>query len=413
VKKAKVTEGAARTTYWDTGLRGFGLMVTATGHKSWVVQYRAKGVDRRYTVDGRLTLARARKKAKAVQGLVAEGRDPVEEERRKKAEPANTLKAIAEDYLRREEKKGELRSLGERRRVFNKYIYPKLGARQIDDIKRSDITRLLDKIEDENGPVMADHVLAMLRKLMNWHAGRGDDFRSPIVKGMARTKPSERARERILEDHELRAIWKAAGAFPGPYGHLVRFLLLTATRLREASEMARGEVSADGAEWTVPADRHKSKSDFLVPLSTAAQDVLAGVPKIGRRGLVFTTDGQAPFSGFSKAKRAFDAAVLEELRKLDPKAGAPERWTNHDLRRTARSLMSRAGVPPRHAEMALGHTIRGVEGTYDRYAYAAEKRAAFEALAALLERILNPQSNVIPMPARPPATAQELGTVTA
>jgi hypothetical protein len=92
---------------------------------------------------------------------------------------------------------------------------------------------------------MADHVLAMLRKLMNWHAGRGDDFRSPIVKGMARTKPSERARERTLEDHELRAVWRTASAFPYPYGPLVRFLLLTAVRLREASEMTRNELSAD------------------------------------------------------------------------------------------------------------------------------------------------------------------------
>lgn len=218
VKKAAAAEGAARTIYWDTGLEGFGLMVTATGHKSWVVQYRAKGASRRYTIPGKLTLAKARKKARAVQGAVAEGRDPVTEERRKKAEPANTLKAIAEEYLRREEKKGELRSLGERRRIFERYLYPKLGSRQIGDIKRSDITRLLDKIENDNGPVMADHVLAMLRKLMNWHASRDDDFRPPIVRGMARTRPSERARERTLEDHELRAVWTAAEAFSSPYG---------------------------------------------------------------------------------------------------------------------------------------------------------------------------------------------------
>ena len=126
--------------------------------------------------------------------------------------------------------------------------------------------------------------------------------------------------------------------------------------------MARGELSADGSEWTVPAARHKSKREFLVPLSKDARDVLAAVPRIGRKGLVFTTDGKTTFSGFSKAKAAFDALVLEELRKVDPKAEALPRWVNHDLRRTARSLMSRAGVPPRHAEMALGHTIAGVEG---------------------------------------------------
>src|SRR5262249_22035809 len=98
---------------------------------------------------------------------------------------------------------------------------------------------------------------------------------------------------------------------------------------------------------------------------------------------------------FGHAKRTFDAFLLEELRKADPTAKPLPRWTNHDLRRSARSLMSRAGVPPRHAEMALGHVIPGVEGVYDRHGYHDEKAAAFEALAAQIERILNPQSNVI------------------
>jgi hypothetical protein len=95
------------------------------------------------------------------------------------------------------------------------------------------------------------------------------------------------------------------------------------------------------------------------------------------------------------AKHAFDKAVLKELRKSDPRAKAPERWTNHDIKRTARSNEPdrRAAQP---SERALGHVIAGVQGTYDRYQYAAEKRQAFEALAAQIARILNPQSNVIP-----------------
>src|SRR5262245_9536911 len=161
--------------------------------------------------------------------------------------------------------------------------------------------------------------------------------------------------------------------------------------------MARSEMSADGTEFTIPAARHKSKRDFLVPLSKAAQAVLAQVPVIGSKGLVFTTNGEVPISGFSKTKRAFEKAVLDELRKSDPRAKAPERWTNHDLRRTARSLMRRAGVPPNHAERALGHVIAGVQGSYDRYQYAAEKRQAFEALAAQIARILNPKNKVIPI----------------
>ena len=75
-----------------------------------------------------------------------------------------------------------------------------------------------------------------------------------------------------------------------------------------------------------------------------------------------------------------------------------EGWTLHDLRRTARSLMSRAGVSADVAERCLGHVISGVRGTYDRHAYFDEKKRAFEGLAALVERIINPPvANVIPL----------------
>lgn len=111
---------------------------------------------------------------------------------------------------------------------------------------------------------------------------------------------------------------------------------------------------------------------------------------------MFTHDGNRPIGGFSKFKRAFDKRMLAELHKIDRKAKLPG-WVIHDLRRTARSLMSRAQVPPRHAEMALGHVVACVEGVYDRHRYLDEKRAAFEALAQQIDLILNPRSNVIPM----------------
>jgi integrase len=115
----------------------------------------------------------------------------------------------------------------------------------------------------------------------------------------------------------------------------------------------------------------------------------------GRSGLVFTTDGKRPLGGFSKFKRAFDADVRAELRTENPETELP-RWTLHDLRRTARSLMSRAGVPSDHAERCLGHVLRGIRGTYDRHEYLNEKRHAFEALASLIERITAPPTgNVV------------------
>jgi len=219
---------------------------------------------------------------------------------------------------------------------------------------------------------------------MNWHASRSDEFRSPIVRGMARTSGKERARARILSDDELRAIWRAAEAATGPFPALVQFLLLTGARRSEAAEIERNELS--GTDWTLPAGRHKTKFDLVRPLSQAALAVIARLPAIGTGEMVFTTDGRSPFSGFSKAKRAFD------------KACGVTGWTLHDLRRTARSLMSRAGVNSDHAERCLGHVLPGVRGTYDRHEYHAEKQRAFEALAAQIERIVNPPGeNVVPL----------------
>src|SRR4051794_24974662 len=140
---------------------------------------------------------------------------------------AGTLKAVALRYLKKHE---GLRSIEERRQTFNRLILPKLGDIPIGDIRRKQITVLLDTIEENNGPVMADHALAYLRHMLNWYAIGDDDFMSPIVRGMARTKPKERARKRVLTEDELRAVWHVAGQTNGPFGPLVRFILLTATR---------------------------------------------------------------------------------------------------------------------------------------------------------------------------------------
>lgn len=98
--------------------------------------------------------------------------------------------------------------------------------------------------------------------------------------------------------------------------------------------------------------------------------------KVDGCSFVFTTDGANPISGFAKFKLAFD------------KACGVTGWRLHDLRRTARSLMSQAGVPTDHAERCLGHVMPGVRGVYDRYEYLDEKREAFDRPAALIKRIV-------------------------
>jgi integrase len=116
-----------------------------------------------------------------------------------------------------------------------------------------------------------------------------------------------------------------------------------------------------------------------------AREIIAKLPRIGKAGFVFTANGRNGLCSFAQLKH-----------KMDEASGVTG-WTLHDLRRTARSLMSRAGVPTDHAERCLGHVIGGVRGVYDRYEFHAEKKRAYEALAAQIDRIINPRDNIVPL----------------
>jgi integrase len=363
-------------------------VVQPTGRRGYAVRYRHNGATRKLTLQAGISLAAARKLAADALHEVALGRDPgvTKQEAKAKAAAAaaDTLRAVSEEYFRRDGK--NLRSRAEQEATLARHVYKPLGSRQIHSITRKELIRLLDKIEDGSGPRAADLTLAYLRKIMNWHAVRDETFRSPIIKGMARGKPSERARSRILTDSEIVAVWTTACAAPGPFPAMVRFLLLTAARRREASHMELTEIQNNG-DWLLPGSRNKTKLDLLRPLSDAAKRLLGEqvTSQIVGCKYVFSNDGTRPLSGYSKFKKQFDAAC------------GVTGWTLHDARRTARSLMSRAGVNSDIAERCLGHVIGGVRGVYDRHSYVSEMRDAYERLAQLIERILNPQPNVVPI----------------
>ena len=363
-----------QSEYFDDTTRGLALRVSK-GAKAWCFHYTTSGTRKRLTLGTypATTLSKARTLATEARGLLEAGDDP-----RTITAAAESLKAICEEYLSREGSK--LRTAQERQKTFNRLVYPILGAKKIDTIRRSDIVRLLDQIEDERGPVMADKTLALLSKVFSWHASRNDEFRSPIVRGMRRSKPNERARERILTDDELRMVWKGTEV-NGIFGTFVRFILLTSARRSEAAEMTWSEVK-DGV-WTLPASRNKTKVDLVRPLSRMALDQLVDGSKTSQ--FVFPTRNGKPITDFGKHKLKFD------------KASGVKGYTLHDLRRTARSLMSRAGVNADVAERCLGHVIGGVRGIYDRHEYFEEKKRAFELLAGQIERIVNPKANVVPM----------------
>lgn len=409
----KLTDAAADKKKPDPDKRieihdgnGLYLVIQPSGSKSWAYRYRMDGKSRKLTL-GRLlklgakpekdaegelpalSVSEARQRASAAAVKLQRGTDPIVERKRTEARAKNTVGGLLDAF--EEEYADDLRSGDQVKRAFKVYVRPRIGTRSIYDLKRSDIAKMLKEIGEEHGDVMADRVLAYVRKAFNWQMVRDDDFRSPIVRGMALTKPAERSRKRVLADDEIRDVWAALDRFEGPacYPRYVKSLLLAMTRRNESSDMHADEI--DGDLWTIPAARYKNKRDHVIPITPALRALIGEKPK----GFVFsTTGGEKAFSGFSKCKADLDE-IIAKIRK-DVGRPAMKQWQLHDLRRTGRSLMSRAKVDADHAERCMGHVIGGVRETYDRYEYLDEKRAAFEALAGMVAVILDPPTgNVV------------------
>jgi integrase len=260
--------------------------------------------------------------------------------------------------------------------VLRRYVYPQWAHRPFRDIKRNDVAQLLDRIVDKNGARQADVVLAVIRKLMNWFATRDNHYVTPIVKGMGRVKADERKRKRILDDNEIRALWKACED-EGTFGAFLKTALLTAQRRGKIESMQWADIK-DGV-WTIPAEKREKANAGILPLSPIVLEILEAQPRLAGSPFVFASGkGKGRFNSFSQRKE-----------ELDAKLRIPH-WQIHDLRRTARSLMARAGVSSQHAEHTLGHAVAGVEGVYDRHSYTSEKGHALLELQALIERVISP-----------------------
>jgi integrase len=389
--KPKHRQGrAVITEISDGGCRGLRLVLHPTGHRSWIIRYRFGGRSRKLTLGNAivmrpgepdppnaLTLATARKAASDALHKVATGIDPASEKAPKPA-VSETFAVVAEGCFAREA--GRLRSADRVLHELRRLAFPTLGSRPIATIRRSDVVRLLDDIQMNHGVVMADAVLAAISKVMHDHARRSDDYAVPLVRGMRRSNAKERERTRVLNDDELQSIWKASES-DDVFSAFIRFLLLTACRRMEAGRMVWSEIQ--GGVWTLPPSRNKTKKELTRPLSQAAQDLLDKLPHNNDNDYVFAmVGGRGIFKDFANSKRKFD------------KRCNVTGWTLHDLRRTARTLMSRAGVLDNVSERCLGHLIGGSKGVYDRHTYLPEMLHAFEALARLIQNIIDPQLKV-------------------
>jgi integrase len=376
---------AARFAYPDPELRGHYVRVTPGGAKSFVAVSRDPITGRQIwaTIGStdRMTIAEAREKARTALNRVQAGQPAFDTPVK-----AETFGDVAEQWLKRHVRAKGLRSEGEVTRLIKAHVYPAWEDRPFLGIRRSDVTRLLDEVEDDHGARQADYVLAIVGGIMTFYATRTDDYAAPLVKGMRRTNPKERARSRKLSDDELRALWKATEG-EGGFGAFIRLLLMSAQRRDKVASIRWADIADDGT-WTIPAEAREKGNAGELRLPEAAVALVRAQPRLGDNPYVFpatrTVKGKdACMSGWSKRKRALDAKIATELPDVP-------QWQLHDLRRTARSLMSRAGVPSEHAERVMGHAIAGVEGVYDVHEYRTEKAAALAKLAALIGRIIHP-----------------------
>jgi integrase len=373
---------AKRYAFPDPELRGHYVRVQPSGAKTFVTVARNPDGKQVWTNIGAadvLDIEFARMKARKVIERVREGLPAFE------VSPGRqSFAAVAEQWLARHVRVNGLRSEKEITRLLRVHVFPAWKDRAFLAIRRSDVAELLDRVQDRHGARQADYVLNIVRSIMNWFATRHDDYTPPIVRGMKRQSAKAQARARILSDDEISLIWKQAEA-NGTFGGIVQLCLLTAQRSRKVASMRWADIALDG-EWTIPMQvREKGTAGTLV-LPQTALSVVVKQPRFESNPYVFAGRGAGPYRSFSAAKTAFDG----KLRDVAP-------WVIHDLRRTSRSLLSRCGVRPDIAERLMGHAIKGIEGVYDRHSYRDEKADALKRLATLIDGIVHPRDDVLPI----------------
>ena len=289
-----------------------------------------------------------------------------------------TVADIAEQWLERHVRKGGHRTVGETERIVRRYIAPRIGNRPIADVRQIDIAELIDQIEDENGKSMADAVLKTYRAVSRWLQQRDESYTPPLTTGMNRVAKAEGRRKRILSDDEIRKVWHVGATnFAGTtYAAFVKLALLTAQRREKLHKLRWGDIHGD--TWVIRTEPREKGNPGQIKLPRLALDIIKSRPRFVGNPYVFAgKNGHASATLFSGTYKT----------DFDKLCGVKD-WRLHDLRRTARSLMSRAKVQTEIAERVLGHAQDELIQIYDQHDYQSEMADALERLAALVEQIV-------------------------
>lgn len=365
---------------WDSDKKGFGVRVTSSGTITYIVNFRTKsGRQRRMNIGrhGNITAESARKRAGQILNKVDSGRDPLEELKGDRHLP--TFRYLAEEYVKRyaSNKKDAGR---EDQRIIKKDLMPQWGSRKSAEIKREDVIRRLAAIQDRGAPIAANRTLAVIRKMFNFGRNQGIVIGENPAQGIG--PPSEEhQKDRVLAEHEIKTLWeRLPETDASPQLQLaLKLILVTAQRPGEVLGAEWKEFDFNTGWWTIPSERSKNGYAHRVPLSTSALSLLSELNT--RTSLLFPSprDGNE-----SITVNALGHAVRRNIMVLKM-----DKFTPHDLRRTAASHMASAGIPRLVLSKILNHVERGVTAVYDRHGYDEEKVNALTIWNELLEKILD------------------------
>jgi len=373
----------------DGIIPGLYLIVQPSGKKSWALRYRFHGKPRKLTL-GKVPvfgLLDARTLARAALEKVARDIDPCTERTEKRQQSRDASRLVVEQlprFVRHMRDVKKQRAWRNTERQLKNDMVAVIGKKAIQDVTSRDVRDILLKAEKRGITVGVNRLTAHVSSFFKW-AVQDDLITANPAEGFSKRHP-ETSRDRVLSDAELLEVWRAAGAVGGPYGALVQFLALTGQRRGEAVGMTRDEISDDGQTWEIPGARTKNGKAHDVPLSAAARRVLADRP--AEHDALFSNQGEKPIGDWTKLRAKLDTAIATS-RGGDAEAMEP--WTLHDLRRTCATGIARQGVALHVIEKILNHTGRsfaGVAGVYNRFEFMEERRAALNAWAAHIERII-------------------------
>jgi integrase len=364
VEALMLPDGKSDAIYFDDDLPGFGYRLRKSGDKvgrSWVAQYRHAGQTRRITLGSAavLTSEQARGEAKRILAQAALKQDPASERKRKASADRFTFSALAEQYLAAKKPDVRGRTFTEWQRYLqsSSYCGPLFNV-PVDAISRRDIAARVLVIQREHGQVAAARARSALSGMYSWAMASGLTEANPTI-GTPQPKAAP-ARDRVLTDQELLAIWRATED-ETDFNRVVRLLITTAARRSEVGGLCWPELNPERTVWTIPAKRAKNGHQHEVPLGSLAREIIAGVPQVVDRDLLFGARNDSGFSSWAQHKKALDARLGDQVRP----------WVLHDLRRTCATRLCDLGTEPHHVATLLNHRGHkaGVAGVYNRSKY--------------------------------------------